>query len=347
MKVLIRGAGLLGTSLGLALTQTGAQVFLEDVDPAAVRVAEGMGAGRSGVCEDPDVVFVAVPPRAIAAEVLNALQRFPQATVSDVGSVKAEPLAALAGADLTRYVPGHPMAGREISGAAAGRGDLFEDRPWILTPSAQTDPARLEQVAALAEQLRAVVRLMHPDEHDRAVAVCSHTPQVVASLLAGQLLAASASDVSVAGPGVRDTTRIAGSDPGLWAQILLANSEHVSATLDRFAADVQAFRDALAQGEAADVRDLLARGVAGRSRLPGKHGGAAADFVTVSVVIEDAPGQLAALFHRAGDAGVNLEDVRIEHTLGRLRAIAHLVVHPGSETALRESLLEGGWQLRG
>jgi prephenate dehydrogenase len=347
MKVLIRGAGLLGTSLGLALNQIGAEVFLEDLDPTVVGVAVSMGAGRAEPVDDPDVVFVAVPPQAIAAVVADALKRYPQATVSDVSSVKAEPLAGLRGEDLSRYVPGHPMAGREISGAAAGRGDLFEDRPWILTPTPQTEPARLEQIAAIAEQLHAVVRLMHADEHDRAVALCSHAPQVVASLLAGQLVDASAVDVSVAGPGVRDTTRIAASDPGLWAQILLANAEHVEVQLARFATDVASFRAALGDGDVEQIRALLARGVQGRGRLPGKHGGEAADFVTVSVVIEDAPGQLAALFHRAGEAGVNLEDVRIEHTLGRLRAIAHLVVRPELENTLRGSLMEGGWQLRG
>jgi prephenate dehydrogenase len=348
-EVLIRGAGLLGTSLGLALSQTGARVHLEDLDAEAVRTAAAMGAGSAQPCPNPDIVFVAVPPDQIAAEVAAALGRFPAATVSDVGSVKAQPLAELRrlGADLSRYVGGHPMAGREVSGPAAGRGDLFEDRPWILTPVAVTSPARLEQVTDVAESLHAVVRLMDPDEHDRAVALCSHAPQVVASLLAAQLLDASAADVSVAGTGVRDTTRIAASDPDLWAQILLANADHVADNLRRFAQDVSAFRTALDTRDAAGLRDLLARGVVGRERLPGKHGGEAAAMVTVSVVIEDAPGQLAALFHRAGEAEVNLEDVRIEHTLGRLRAIAHLVVRPEAEAPLRESLTDGGWQLRG
>lgn len=347
--ILIRGAGLLGTSLGLALSQTDARPFLEDLDPAAVATAAAMGAGTAAECAAPEVVFIAVPPDQIADEVAVALQRFPEATVTDVGSVKAEPIAALmaAGADLSRYVGGHPMAGREVSGAAAGRGDLFEDRPWILTPIAATQPQRLARITELAEGLRAVVRLMDPDEHDRAVALCSHSPQVVASLLAAQLLDASAADVSVAGPGVRDTTRIAASDPDLWAQILLANADHVELNLTRFADDVAAFRAALADRDIKGVREILARGVAGRGRLPGKHGGEAADSVTVSVVIEDAPGQLAALFHRAGEADVNLEDVRIEHTLGRLRAIAHLVVRPDSEERLRGSLTAGGWQLRG
>jgi prephenate dehydrogenase len=347
--VLIRGAGLLGTSLGLALSQTGARVFLEDLDPEAVATAVGMGAGSADGCQDPDVVMVAVPPDQIAAEAGLALRRFPSATVTDVGSVKAGPIAELAadGADLGRFVGGHPMAGREVSGAAAGRGDLFEDRPWILTPTADTQPVRLAQITELAESLRAVVRLMDPDEHDRAVALCSHAPQVVASLLAAQLVGASAADVSVAGPGLRDTTRIAASNPGLWAQILLANADHVDEYLARFSEDVTAFRSALAGHDIHGVRELLADGVAGRGRLPGKHGGEAATFVTVSVVIEDAPGQLAALFLRAGEAGVNLEDVRIEHTLGRLRAIAHLVVRPEAEQRLRDSLIDGGWRLRG
>lgn len=348
-EILIRGAGLLGTSLGLALSQTGARTYLEDVDPAAVRTAVSLGAGRSAACDRPDVVFVAVPPDQIADEVAAALSRFPAATVSDVSSVKAGPIAALVagGADLTRYVGGHPMAGREVSGAAAGRGDLFEDRPWILTPVAATDPERLAQVRDVAESLHAVVRLMDPDEHDRAVALCSHAPQVVASMLAAQLRDASPEDVSVAGPGVRDTTRIAASDPDLWAQILLANAEHVDLYLTGFAQDLAELRSALAGGDVAVLRALLAKGVGGRERLPGRHGGEAFATTTVSVVIEDAPGQLAQLFHRAGEAEVNLEDVRIEHTLGRLRAIAHLAVRPDSEQRLRGSLLAGGWQLRG
>jgi prephenate dehydrogenase len=346
--VLVRGAGLLGTSLGLALTQSGVDVFLEDVDPGAVRTAVGMRAGTGRECTDPEVVFVAVPPDQIATQAHDALKRFPAATVTDVGSVKTEPIAALRGlgADMRRFVGGHPMAGREVSGAAAGRGDLFEDRPWILTPLADTDPARLARVAELAQGMRAVVRMMDPDEHDRAVALCSHAPQVVASMLAARLLGARPSDVSVAGPGVRDTTRIAASDPDLWTQILLANSEHVDTHLTRFADDLAAFRRALRDGDSTGIRDLLARGAAGREMLPGKHGGEAAEMVTVSVVIEDAPGQLAAVFHRAGEAGVNLEDVRIEHTLGRLRAIAHLGVRPQAEQQLRGALTSAGWRLR-
>ena len=171
-----QGAGLLGNLLGLALSQTGARTFLEDRDPGAVATAVGMGAGTDADCPAPEVVFVAVPPDQIAREVAAALTRFPQATVSDVGSVKSEPIAALSAAvaaDLSRYVGGHPMAGREIS-AAAGRGDLFEDRPRILTPVADTDPQRLAQVSGLAQSTHAVARLMDPDEHDRRW-LCAHT----------------------------------------------------------------------------------------------------------------------------------------------------------------------------
>ena len=163
---------------------------------------------------------------------------------------------------------------------------------------------------------------------------------VVASLLAAQLLGASPADVSVAGPGVRDTTRIAASDPDLWA-ILLANADVDAHGAVRH--DVIAFHKALVGGDNRAFGPCWHTRSRGSGHAARQHGGEAADFVTVSVVIEDAPGQLAALFQRAGEADVNLEDVRIEHTIGRLRAIAHLKVRPDSDQRLRESLVTGGW----
>ena len=92
---------------------------------------------------------------------------------------------------------------------------------------------------------------------------------------------------------------------------------------------------------------MLARGNTGASRLPAKHGGAATDYVSVPVIVEDAPGALGRLFLAAGEAGINLEDVRIEHTVGRLTAIAHLSVLPGVAAELRSALVSGGWRVTG
>ncbi len=147
--VLIVGTGLIGTSLALSLRRRGVVVWLGDRDPDAVEVAVSRGAGEpfpvdfggeSGAPE-PGLVVVAVPPAVTASAVADALRRFPGAVVTDVASVKVPIHRALvaAGVDASRYVGGHPMAGREVSGPAAARADLIDDRPWVITPHPDAD----------------------------------------------------------------------------------------------------------------------------------------------------------------------------------------------------------------
>lgn len=356
--VQVIGTGLIGTSAGLALRGQGITVYLADRDAGAAAHAQQRGAGNIGdPPREPDVVIVAVPPASVAAEMAAALKRYPNATVTDVASVKGRPLAQLRelGADLSRVVGGHPMAGREVSGPGGARADLFEDRFWVLTPTEDSDPGRVAEVADLARAAGALVVQLPPGEHDRAVALTSHTPQVLASLLAARLEHAAQEDVSVSGQGLRDTTRIAGSDPALWSQILAANAGQVASVLEAVSADLSELTSALRTldddpgdvAAAARVSQILIRGTHGRSRVPAKHGGIAAQYTAIPVVIDDRPGELARLFGAAGDAGVNLEDVRIEHTAGRQSAIVELAVEPGAAGGLRAALAAGGWHLRG
>jgi prephenate dehydrogenase len=194
----------------------------------------------------------------------------------------------------------------------------------------------------------AVPRLIPADVHDKAVAITSHAPQVVASLLAARLVDAGQDEVSVAGQGLRDVVRIAQSEPDLWADILTANAAEVVPVLDSLAVDLDTVRSGLGSGGSAAVdavRDLLMAGNLGSALLPAKHGGAPARYSELHVEVDDTPGALGRLFLAAGDAGINLEDVRIEHTLGRLTAIAHLSVEPASEGPLRAVLSEGGWRI--
>ena len=134
-------------------------------------------------------------------------------------------------ATCARYVGGHPLAGRERSGAVAARGDLFAGRPWVLTPTAECDPAAVARVRQLAESVGAVVSIMDAGQHDEAVAVVSHLPQVAASLVAARLREVPEAAVALAGQGVRDVTRIAASDPVLWTQILAGNAGAVRRVL--------------------------------------------------------------------------------------------------------------------
>ena len=211
----------------------------------------------------PGLVVVAVPPAVTAAVVADALRRFPGAVVTDVASVKVPIHRALvaAGVDASRYVGGHPMAGREVSGPAAARADLIDDRPWVITPHPGADEAAVDAVQELALAARALPIVMPAAEHDRAVAVVSHTPQILSSLLAARLLDSSDTVVSIAGQGLRDMTRIAASDADLWVEILSANATPVAAVLGALRADLDSLLHALGSIDQGG-QDVLARGPA-------------------------------------------------------------------------------------
>ncbi|GHF50153.1 prephenate dehydrogenase [Streptomyces morookaense] len=356
---LVIGTGLIGTSAALALAARGVHVHLRDHDPAQARTAAARGAGTDQEPDGPvDLAVVAVPPAHVATTLAEAIRSGTARAYLDVASVKGGPrreLEAL-GCDLSRYLGTHPMAGRERSGPMAAGADLFEGRPWVLTPTHETDTEVLNLALELVAHCRAVPVVMDADAHDRAVALVSHTPQLLSSLVAARLQDADETAVRLCGQGVRDVTRIAASDPRMWIDILSANPGPVADILAAVAADldgtVRALRalesaDEAKRGEGAEgIEDVLRRGNAGRSRVPGKHGAAPAVYETVTVLIGDQPGELARIFADAGRAGVNIEDVRIEHATGQQAGLIQLMVEPGAVAGLAATLRDRGWSVR-
>jgi prephenate dehydrogenase len=172
--VLIVGTGLIGTSVALALRRAECDVLLSDVDEQNVRIAQAAGAGRPvDEADRPTIVVVAVPPR-FAGEVLaSASLRYPEATITDVSSVKRRVLedALVRGADAARLVGGHPMAGREVSGAAGARKDLLDDRLWVVTPLPTSGIEHVRQVHRLVSACGAFPVELSMTEHDAAVAL--------------------------------------------------------------------------------------------------------------------------------------------------------------------------------
>jgi prephenate dehydrogenase len=349
----------MGTSAALALSGRGVEVYLHDHDDSAVRTAEALGAGA---CEPPpqpvDLVVVAVPPAHVAATLAGAIGRGLGRGYLDVASVKGGPRRELdaLGCDLTRYIGTHPMAGRERSGPLAATADLFEGRPWVLTPTAGTDTEVLNLALELVALCGAVPVVMDADAHDRAVALVSHTPQLVSSMVAARLEHAEDAAVRLCGQGILDVTRVAGSEPGMWMDILAANPGPVADVLADLATDLgetvtalralQSADDDKRRGGAAGIEDILRRGNAGRAKVPGKHGAAPKSYEVVAVLIGDQPGELARLFADAGAAGVNIEDVRIEHSTGQQAGRVNLMVEPRSAPTLSVALRERGWALR-
>jgi prephenate dehydrogenase len=358
VTVLVFGTGLIGTSVALALRASGAEVWLADADEATAKLAADLGAGTvvpdlrdaKGIA---DIAVLAMPPAAVASALAFGQEHGVADVFTDVASVKELPVrqARELSCDLSSYVPGHPLAGRERHGPAAARADLFLGRTWALCPLPETSPDAVETVTGLVAACGGDPVTVDPGTHDRWVALVSHVPHLVAAAMAACLApsSVSADALKLAGQGLRDVTRIAAGDTELWTQILSANAGPVAEILTAVADDLAGTAHALgasAGTPTVDVTGLLERGRAGVARIPGKHGGQPRNFTVVQVVIPDQPGELARLFNAAGAAGVNIEDVRIEHSPGLPVGVAELSVRPDLAAALLDAMEAGGWPVR-
>ena len=357
-SVRVVGAGLLGASIGLGLRARGVDVILADASRAGLNLAVDYGAGRlPHEGDDPSLIVVAVPPDATTSVVATELAAFPRATVTDVASVKAALLteleqlgSELGPVDLSRYVGSHPLAGRERGGAIAARADLFIGRPWVVCPRPEVPRERVVAIEHLILDLDATPVTLPADEHDAAVALVSHAPQVVSSLMAKRLDGAPSSSLALAGQGLRDVTRIASSDPELWVQILSANAPAVVDILRAYRDDLDDVLSALADVEASGARRAIAQdlaaGNAGVAGLPGKHG-QDRRYAGIVVMVDDRPGELGRLFTELGEIGVNIEDLRLEHSPGAQIGLAEIAVLPEVKTRAIEDLSARGWRTAG
>lgn len=287
-SVHVVGAGLVGTSLGLALRGRDVAVSLTDRRPTVARRAAELGAGTAGLpAAEPDLVVAAVPVEVVGTALGPLARRYRNTVFTDLASTKAgllldiETIPVLRG----RFVGGHPMAGSERSGPSAARADLFAGRPWAITPEHDTNPVALARTRELAGLCGAVPVVVSSAEHDEAVAVVSHLPHLLAAAAAAQLTTATDVTLQLAGQGVRDVTRVAGSDPALWQGIVRSNAGPLAAVLRAVLDDLGRVADALGElsrgGDTAEeerravpaepedvLLEFLSRGRQGRQRLP-------------------------------------------------------------------------------
>jgi prephenate dehydrogenase len=263
----------------------------------------------------------------------------------DVGSVKNEvvlQVKAFSGLS-TRFLPTHPMAGREIGGASSARADLFQGRSWILTPEDDCAPESKSLVLELIKHLGATPIELSALDHDAAVAKISHLPQIAASLLAKQLSGTPPEWMELAGQGLRDTTRIAGSDESLWKEIIYSNRAEISELLISLQNDLTQMIAAL--DDPAKIAELIAAGRDGKAMIPGKHGGKAREYSYLPIVIDDKPGQLGAIFNECAAMQVNVEDLNIEHSPGQLSALITLSLSAHDAEKLSAHLTSIGWNV--
>lgn len=349
-SVHVIGAGLIGTSIGMAASAAGAVVTLADRDAARLARAAELGAGQpADELTAAELVVVAVPPASVAKVVTDQIRHDLARTVTHVASVQAQLQLEIETAvgESDRFVGGHPIAGRERSGPDAASADLFRDRAWVLCPAAYSSPQAVLDCEQLARLCQARPVRMSAADHDELLARLSHVPQLVASSLAAAVADLPDDLVALAGSGLRDTTRLADSDVQLWTEIIRANPAAVGRALGNLTASLSPLQVALDAADSAaigrEVADLLTRGRTGRQKLPGKHGQRATSWSTVSVVVPDRPGALAELLADVARHGVNLEDLRVEHAPGQPEGAAELAVTPTAQERLVSALRADGW----
>lgn len=263
MVVGIAGLGVIGGSIGLALQRRGLAVSVVGCDVDESVAAEAFRAGcctslvsNSRDLGEADVVFVAVPPNAVRT-VLERIEegRGSATVVTDCTSTKAR-VVAWAGQKPDRaqwFVPGHPVAGGEGTGPGSADAAAFEGASWVLTPLGESGP--LTVVERLVAAMGATPLYMTADMHDRHLAVLSHIPHAIAGALV--LAAAGLEMPGIAGGSWRDLTRVAGSNPGLWQQILLQNRDAVLAALGSFDSALSELRLAVEHNDGDAVRTFF------------------------------------------------------------------------------------------
>jgi len=337
MRIAIVGTGLIGASLGMALSRVSGvgTVVGYDLreDEAKTALARGAiteaGVSAAEAARGADVVILAVPVSAVAAVAAEVAPMLaPGAILTDVSSVKASVVEAMqkAAPEGVHVIGGHPMAGSAETGAAHASAELFVGATYLLTPTTHTDPAAFERLHGLVGGVGARVLAVSPERHDLLVAVVSHLPQLAASTLMN-LAAERARDehaglLLLAAGGFRDATRVAASNPDLWLDICAQNRDAIVAVLADYEQRVRDLREVLGRGDEAGLRALLADARDARRTLPGKET-ESGELVELSLPIPDRPGVLAEVTTTVGAAGVNIEDFGIEHSpeggRGRLR----------------------------
>jgi prephenate dehydrogenase len=342
-SVRVVGSGLIGTSIALALGARGVACQMIDSNPVAQELAHDLVSGSQ--LFDPELVIFALPTSQLGLVIDDEFELNPNSIFMDVGSVKSEVIREVEKSTLplSRFVPTHPMAGREIGGPHSARGDLFAARTWVITPTSECDPMAIALVSELIEAVGAELMILAADEHDRAVATVSHLPQITASLLAQSLLTTPEDWLELSGAGLRDTVRIASSDAALWSEIIYSNREEISLRAKQMHSELGQLIDRLEDKE--EIARFIERGRDGRSRIPGKHGGRAREYSNLPIVIDDKPGQLGAIFNECAKISVNVEDLSIEHSPGQLSALITLALSESDAIALSAHLSAIGWNV--
>ncbi len=321
MRIALLGVGLIGGSVGLAARRRlDAEVAGYDPDPANLERAVEVGAldramgSVADAVAGADVVFCAAPVSALPALVSRAIEASDSGTViTDVGSTKRALIASLPDHARERFIGGHPLAGAETSGVENARADLFEGARWYLTPTERSGGLEYDRLQRTVADLGARPQAIDPDSHDRLMATISHLPHVIANVLVSEAAAALAEEserLPEVGPSFRDTTRVAGANPGIWEDIYAANADAVADAIDAVTARLGEASRMIRGRQRPEVAQWHHRAREDRRRLLESELGGG-DVRQVRMAVENRPGTVAEIALELGRARVNIEDMAL------------------------------------
>lgn len=335
--VIIHGTGLIGASIGLGMAAGGWEVSGWDPDERAARVALDRGAiGRilpddSAGVDDSDLLVLAGPPSAT----MDALRRLDTgALVTDVSSVKTPIVAA--GRALPRFVPGHPMAGTAASGPEHASAHMFHGATWALCDDLAA-PADIEAVQAIVTALGANPAVMRAEEHDRRVALVSHLPRILASMLI-DMAEATPGALQLSAGSFKDLTRVAGSDSGWWTDVLVANREAMEGTIDAIQDELGAWRKTITAADATAIARRLEEARDSRGRL-------GPSMTAVRVILFDKPGEIGLVGRALEQSEVDLRDLQLRHAEYGGGGVLTLTVSDAEAPSLRQALVQNGFEI--
>lgn len=319
MRIAVLGVGLIGGSIGLAARRRlEAEVVGCGRSPERLQRAVELGAidraagSVAEACADADLVFCCAPVAVLPGQAREALAAAgPETVVTDVGSTKGELVAAVG--DDERFIGGHPLAGAETAGVENAREDLFEGARWYLTPTERSSGLLYDRLQRALSALGARPQAIDPAGHDRLMATVSHMPHVLANALASEgaeSLTQDSERLPDVGPSFRDATRVAGSNPAIWADIFASNREAVADSVDSVAARLREAAELIRGGDREALAAWHAAAGEDRRRLLEAESDAG-PLRQLRIVVANKPGTIAELALALGEAGVNIEDMAL------------------------------------
>jgi prephenate dehydrogenase len=335
--VAIIGTGLIGASVGLALKDQGWKTIGWDPSPEALERAternatDSAASSVSEAIEGVDLVVLAGPLEANLAT-LRGMKT--EALVTDVTSVKM-PLVEAAPVGL-RFVGGHPMAGREHAGPGAASPALFRGAPWVICDD-QVAASDLEEMVAVVTSVGANPVVMSAQRHDQVVAAVSHLPHLLAVALVNTISDNRDAEELVSG-SFRDLTRVASAESSWWPEVLTSNADAVTGAIDDLIASLADLRERVAAG---DREALTTRLETARSR----RGAMAPPVALVQVILQDKPGEIAAVGHALQTSKVDVRDLQLRHAVHGGGGILTLSVRPGEVETLKAALTGEGFEV--